>query len=217
MRYQYEGNRIRLLQWLFGLYSQCGLTFPSDRAVAIRGLEKRLGNAFRTRGQFGIFERYRHRCLLWELPHENNTGNKRIAPLEGKIPSWSWMAFSGHVSYLEVPFENVEWSSEVRCVFMVEEKKLPATTTLELRAPVRQLRLLQDVRPGKLGFDYAGEEHDLDALRGAVIGREIGNDPDYYVLLVAPSGTFKGKYERVGVGSVKEGNLWPEIEWAQIV
>jgi hypothetical protein len=50
---------------------------------------------------------------------------------EQKAPSWSWMAYKGGINYMDIPFNDVEWSDAVKC--------FPGTPSeLELQAPVRE-------------------------------------------------------------------------------
>jgi len=127
----FEGNKILLFGWLFEQYSKCELTVPTDRLFAISGLEKRLQKSFGTEGRYGIFARYLHRCLLWQPPDGKEM--KRIRPDSDylKVPSWSWMAYTGEITYMKIPFEEVEWSNAVKCFPDIPSK-------LELQAPVRE-------------------------------------------------------------------------------
>jgi hypothetical protein len=50
--------------------------------------------------------------------------------LERKVPSWSWMAYKGDVTYMSIPFYQVEWSNAVTF--------LDISGNLEVQAPVRE-------------------------------------------------------------------------------
>ncbi|GAB1311880.1 hypothetical protein MFIFM68171_02090 [Madurella fahalii] len=63
-------DRVLLFQDLFTTYSRLGITVPTDRSLAIAGLEKRLAGVFETRCCFGVVERYLHQSLLWERSRE---------------------------------------------------------------------------------------------------------------------------------------------------
>jgi hypothetical protein len=123
-----DKNRIHLFKFLFALYSGLALTKPADRSVAILGLEKRLVRSFNTEGTHGVFQDYLHRSLLWK---RSGKGMKRIAyPTNRMVPSWSWMAYTGRISYMDIPFGGVEWSNAVDF----------SSRKRELRAPVKEFR-----------------------------------------------------------------------------
>ncbi|KAK0732546.1 hypothetical protein B0T21DRAFT_369182 [Apiosordaria backusii] len=116
-----KGGRIRLYESLYKTYSRLDFTRAYDRPIAIAGLELRLVTAFETRGGYGIFDRmpFFGRSLLWTC--EEPTGMKRIDfPKEGLgryrvPPSWSWMAYTGAIGFMDLPFEGVHWlEDEVR-------------------------------------------------------------------------------------------------------
>ncbi|KAK4172119.1 heterokaryon incompatibility protein-domain-containing protein [Triangularia setosa] len=116
-----KGGKIRLYESLYKTYSRLQFTRACDRPIAIAGLEQRLVAAFYTRGGYGIFDRvpFFGRSLLWTC--EEPGGMKRIEfPKEGLgryrvPPSWSWMAHTGAISFMDLPFEGVHWlEDEVR-------------------------------------------------------------------------------------------------------
>jgi hypothetical protein len=103
--------KIELYQSLYERYSNLNLSFEEDRPVAIKGLEARLIRTFDTTGGFGIFDRYLHRCLLWQ--RSGDCLRRIVSFRKGKIPSWSWMAYNGGIRYLDVPFGEVVWSEDI--------------------------------------------------------------------------------------------------------
>ncbi len=112
-----NGNRSRidLFQYLYEIYSKRALTVLTDKSVAISGLESRLERTFDTEGSYGIFQCYLHRSILCQ-----RSGDKmeRTAPPPGlskwKVPSWSWMAYKGGINYMDISFNEVEWSNVVK-------------------------------------------------------------------------------------------------------
>ena len=84
--------RIELFQDLYERYSRLTLSFPSDRPIAIKGLESRLIDTFGTTGGYGVFDKYLHRCLLWQRAGK---ALKHIEAFRGGnlVRSWSWMAY----------------------------------------------------------------------------------------------------------------------------
>ncbi|VBB71451.1 Putative protein of unknown function [Podospora comata] len=110
-----KGGKIRLYESLYKTYSRLQFTRAYDRPIAIAGLEQRLVAAFDTRGGYGIFDRvpFFGRSLLWTC--EEPGGMRRIEfPKEGLgryrvPPSWSWMAYTGAIGFMDLPFEGVHW------------------------------------------------------------------------------------------------------------
>lgn len=92
--------QIELFQNLYAKYSELALSSSSDRPVAIRGLETRLGRVFNTIGAHGLFDCHIHRCLMWKRASQPL---KRIEALRGgSVPSWSWMAYDGGIRYVKM-------------------------------------------------------------------------------------------------------------------
>ncbi|KAK4164675.1 heterokaryon incompatibility protein-domain-containing protein [Cladorrhinum sp. PSN259] len=114
-----KGARIRIYESLYKTYSRLEFTKPYDRPIAIAGLEQRLVAAFNTHGGYGIFDgEFFGRSLLWKRDSEE--GMRRIdfsaaqmLPLSSTksytVPTWSWMAYEGAISFLDLPFRGVEW------------------------------------------------------------------------------------------------------------
>jgi len=169
--------RIELFQGLYERYSRLDLSYPSDRPFAIKGLEIRLIDTFGTTGGYGIFDLYFHRCLLWK---RSGKALERLKLFRGDIsvPSWSWMAYDGPISYMAVPFGQVMWQRDITSPFakdgrpdVLGNKKENSESgvvprTLELEAPVR--KVVPD-RGAKLFFD-SGSDRDRESARDG--GRE---------------------------------------------
>ncbi|KAI0095921.1 heterokaryon incompatibility protein-domain-containing protein [Daldinia grandis] len=107
----YKGGRIQLFQGLYEKYSSLSFTFETDRSIAIRGLEQRLLRGFETRGGYGIFECYFHRGLLWKRSEAKLS--RIYYPPDRPVPSWSWMYNYGKITYVDLPFGEVDWSMDV--------------------------------------------------------------------------------------------------------
>jgi hypothetical protein len=224
----FEGNRIYLIQWLFERYSKCGLTKPTDRCVAISGLQKRLGETFKSAWRYGIFEKYFHRCLLWQ-----RHGHK-MRRIDRGVPSWSWMAYTEAITYMQIPPEEVEWSGDVRWPSRVPEDDALGAV---IEAPARRLQLDADgehwgqqvaeetrKRMSRCFIFDQVDEMELSELQRvlyAVMGRskrENGlEDPYCYVLIIRPLENASNQaYERMGVGTCKQSDLSLECLQARI-
>ena len=195
--------RIELFQSLYERYSRLALSFPSDRPIAIKGLEARLLSTFSTTGGFGIFDIYLYRCLLWQRDSEPL---KRIGPgVRGgsQVPSWSWMGYDGAIRYLAVPFAQALWSDDITSPFAKSgpseshyEKGITAGT-LELKAPVWEITTAQ--QGGELILDDPSRPP-LYPIYCVVMGKSKAEPRSYYVLLVHAANNDEDVYERVGVG-----------------
>lgn len=96
-------------------YSRLAFTREYDRPIAIAGLEKRLIQSFGVHGGFGIFDDeglgMLRRSLLWH----RGAGEPSLRMIDfgdsgnAPPPSWSWMAHSGGIEYLDLPFAEIDW------------------------------------------------------------------------------------------------------------
>jgi hypothetical protein len=134
MRDPSRALKIEYFQSLYKQYSRLDFTRHSDLPFAIAGLDRRLREAFDTRGGFGIFDDgdrppsengLFHRSLLWKRSEEDADiraevrGGRQpimkwLEPIENKIwvPSWSWMAYKGPIDYMNVPYGIADWEIE---------------------------------------------------------------------------------------------------------
>lgn len=168
----FEENRVYLLQWLFEKYMQCDLTVPSDRSVAISGLERRFGKTFDTSWSWGVSGLYMHRCLSWQ---RRNARLRRIQPIRDRVPSWSWMAYAADfnhtigiasgITYLKIPFQKVEWNTAIELIS--QPKEITSDPMYQaMRAPARKLRI--DNVEGEWG-EIIHEMGETDANRRRLI------------------------------------------------
>jgi hypothetical protein len=235
-----RGKQIRLYQYLFGEYSKLELSKEGDRAIAVRGLESRLRDGIEAKGRHGIFDKggpgdgFLHRSLLW-CRHEDSPAFNRIdftdvpaSVTEGRVPTWSWMAFSGWISYVKIEGNTTVWETK-DLVSPWRDGPRSDEDDLYLKAKAR----VYDI-PGD-GTGKGGElldckdPHDRSGLKCVIMGRERGQELDsngdkmHYVLLVMPAKSKlgqaiykdgKGVYERAGVASMlgKCINLGTEAE-----
>ncbi|KAF2104858.1 HET-domain-containing protein [Rhizodiscina lignyota] len=207
-----KGMKIELYQDLYERYSKLALSFSADRPVAIRGLESRLSQTFRTAGGYGVFELYLHRCLLWQ-----RTGDrvKRIGEFHGmRVPSWSWMAYDGGIRYMDVPYGGVSWREDIVSPF-AKAKKLDrsnetvmegseGTIGLEIEAPAYDLL---EPHSEKILLDEPGRKLPR-FLKCVIVGEDKsptrGDSRVCYVLIIVFFAFVDGVevWERVGVGAL---------------
>ncbi|KAI1281190.1 heterokaryon incompatibility protein-domain-containing protein [Xylaria sp. FL0933] len=214
-----KGLRIEIFQNLYEKYSRLALSYPSDRPLAIRGLESRLIDTFGTTGGVGIFDIYLHRSLLWQ--RADNILKRITSIRDARVPSWSWMAYDGPICYLTVPFGGVTWSEDITSPFSKDSigrysaseglkgRKSIATSPLELQAPVWNLL---DAESGQRIMDDPYRVFD-QPVQCVVLGKSKTSSLDesqvHWVLLVHPIKVADNvaSYERVGVGILKKCHI----------
>ncbi|RGP80744.1 serine threonine kinase [Fusarium longipes] len=109
-----RGEKIRFYESLYKQYSNLDFTKIHDRPIAIAGLEQRLVNAFKTEGGYGVFNgAFLGRSLLWARDTQRSNGLKMIEfPRDQRfrVPTWSWTAYEGPITYLNISFDHVRWT-----------------------------------------------------------------------------------------------------------
>lgn len=220
-----RGAKIRFYESLYRQYSNLDFTKIHDRPIAIAGLEQRLVSAFKTEGGYGVFNGvFFGRSLLWTRDTKRSDGLKLIDfPRDQKfrVPTWSWTAYEGPITYFDIPFNHVRWtyntaegkiqspwtSMESDCTsFSLHTGELDGRIDLTAQA-----REMLDLESGEAQEKVIYDEGMLPP--GAqklcvIVGHEKPNDEEctmqdlgYYVLLIAPSADpSDGSYRRVGVG-----------------
>lgn len=214
-----KGLRIEIFQDLYERYSRLALSYPSDRPIAIRGLESRLINTFGTSGGIGIFEIYLHRSLLWQ--RAGDTLKSITSFRDAPVSSWSWMAYDGPIRYLNVPFGDVAWSENITSPFSkdgsrnaevsgnLRDNKVIATSPLELEAPVWNILYAES---GQRIMDDPGRAFG-QPIQCVVFGKSkvppMNESQKHWVLLVHPKKVADDVtvYERVGVGVLKKRDI----------
>ncbi|CZR70242.1 uncharacterized protein PAC_20143 [Phialocephala subalpina] len=207
-----HAKRIRLFEILFERHSNLGLSFASDRSFAIAGLERRMAKGFDTEIAFGIFKSYIHRSLFWR-----RSGDKLMRKIEypkaRPVPSWSWMAYDGNITYADIPTKEVEWSSDVE-LLLINGRDENATASPELKALVIGINIIEIAREKWQLILDVKDDVDIQKLRCVLLGRETSNyhgaDRKYYVLLVFPLSWPNVAYERIGVATVQQRHLMIE-------
>ncbi|KAF2688472.1 HET-domain-containing protein [Lentithecium fluviatile CBS 122367] len=116
-----QGERILRYQKLYHDYSRLGLSNDYDRPTAIAGLQRRLLRALDAKGGFGMFDEGAARgllcrSLLWrrgsDMPKQSLKRIKFPADrVISAVPSWSWMAYTGGIDYLELDFGGYVWQA----------------------------------------------------------------------------------------------------------
>jgi hypothetical protein len=205
-----KGVKIKFYQSLYEKYSRLQLTVKSDRPIAIKGLEKRLIRTLNTVGGCGMLQCFWHRCLLWQ---RSDDSLRRIQEFRDEsIPSWSWMAYEGGIKYMDVPFGEVSWNSNIVSPFgqgpntpdRDDEGQLP----IEIEAQVWDI---VDAENQHLIIDEPGRVP-VEHFRCVVLGQNKNSEPSpsqmHYAMIVTR--VCKGivdTYERVGVAVLERRQI----------
>lgn len=194
------------------------------------GLERRLMTALKTKAGYGIFEAYLERSLLWVRPKDGTLVPISYAS-DRSVPSWSWMTYEGPISYLDAPFDQIDWTKDYESPFKSDEGQsfweangnYPPPALVCKRARKLSLSSFDDpVLQDAIVLDLPSRVHDIDLLRCVILGtkkvEKLGESKENYVMVIAPSSCrHPGAYVRVGVGVVKDGDIhWASEEQVEI-
>jgi len=196
---------INCISFLFQEFSKRNLTFPTDRCVAISGLEACIAGALEGHSsRYGVFEQYLHRNLLWLALNDNS---EEIV-YDHHVPSWSWMAYSGGILFLDIPIGEVDWFNHLRFDEDCEcDHALIANLwtfqncTIE-RYPPRYKVLDSDrAEKGWIHYDSIGKDSCKEQC--IVVGRQSNRGFDEYYVLVVRLTSVEGEYRRIGIGLIQ--------------
>lgn len=193
-------------------YSNRGLTKRTDRVRALYGLTTRIARALSCQVLFGIFELFLHRTLLWQ-----RTGPmERIDYGSPGVPSWSWMAYTGGIKFIDNRFGALQISIPLK--FCEGDTKALTTDVWKFEdgccigegLETTRRKILDSLwhEIGWLSFDVE-DRKEFRGERGVVVGktRQVDGSENqmFHILLVRQN---EGdKYERVGIGMVQQGYL----------
>jgi len=206
----HKSRKVELIHILNEDYSKRQLTKGTDREVAISGLHNRIADALYCQNRYGIFEPHIHVDLLWQAVGSNL---ERIAYPGDRVPSWSWMAYTGGVRFIRIPArETVNWATDLR--FDNDNKSaLIASVRIFQNCTTEQennRHIIWDSRRVKRGWIRYDVETNVDLhgmrcvclgkfrWRGKLWERQFGR-VRYYMLVVRPT-SVNGEYERIGLG-----------------
>lgn len=205
-------------------YSRLEFSVSTDRPIAIAGLETRLLDAFETRGGFGVFERYLGRSLLWtRAPDVDRLTRITSSAAQASVPSWSWMAYEGGISFLDLPFGEIEWTADTEFRSPYSQKgssrglrgRMSSSSSkhpAELRVVTRSFHMVAASSSSGIIWDDPNATH--DQLRCVVIGRlasESGSLAQKHWVVVLRELRI-GLYERVGAGCLPKDKMTRDVK-----
>jgi hypothetical protein len=213
---------VEFIHFLLQNYSKRGLTKDTDRCAAVSGLEIRIARALGCSSRHGIFEKHLHRNLLWQA---SDRKTERIAyDNNQEVPSWSWMACSGGIEFMDIPMGSVSWAKTIafdtECGFaaLIADVGNFLDCTMDAEGDrCIVLDISTNKEAGWVRYDIEGSVEDSED-HCVVVGRTEDNNiaQEYYILVVVPTGK-DGEYRRVGVGKVGTGCVERLVSEARIV
>lgn len=180
----------------------------TDRRVAISGLEARIACALGCKSRYGIFEKYLHRNLLWQ---PSDIEMEEIVYKTQHVPSWSWMAYSGGIQFMEIPFGEVSWIAKLRfdeqCACdhaIIAGLASFQNCTMKLHGEHYMISDQGGTKRGWIQYDFKNGEKRCKG-QCIVLGKtNINGVKEYYIIVVKPT-RVDGEYRRAGVGIIYSG------------
>ncbi|KLU90676.1 hypothetical protein MAPG_10528 [Magnaporthiopsis poae ATCC 64411] len=219
-------NRYDLVMSLYHRYTTLGITVVSDRPLAISGLEQRLSTKLNVEARYGTFtdDGWLHRTLLWQRGSDQS-----MQPVEGKLPTWSWMAHDGTITFPEWCKEPLDIRNDVcfKGASLYLRARKPPTSSSAWRGgvifdganfPTEGVVLAVVARrwgSGRRSLVPRGRADDnpaeggrwafwrrRDTTANGTKNETPREDGDYYVLVLAPFRSKIGlvRYKRIGAG-----------------
>ncbi|KAK4205828.1 hypothetical protein QBC37DRAFT_464877, partial [Rhypophila decipiens] len=214
---------VEFVQFLFRKYSTSGLSYATDRDVAIDSLIERMAQVLETEVRYGIFRCFFGSLLLWKRDKDKTSP---ISYSNRSVPSWSWMAYPGGIDFIVGAKRTLKVPRAVDLGLIEDGKALN----------VKVRKFSGDFRMEDKGEEYAivdGTEQvgllwrdmadpirleDCNCVVVSMVEDEEkeGARQTYHVLIILEKAE-GGGYERVGAGKVEAryvssdcvaGTLW---------
>ncbi|KAI0803701.1 hypothetical protein GGR55DRAFT_661768 [Xylaria sp. FL0064] len=147
-------------------YSSFGLTFHTDKLIAISGLVGKLESRLQITYMKGVWKEYLHHSVLWSA----RTEDLEYLPLVG-APSWSWASRNGPINFVQL-YDYTPVSD-----FTIHETDPGASGSLSVRGSLAKLSShlrISDMRYSDPATDEISFPPELDYFRTRY--RVIQND-----------------------------------------
>jgi hypothetical protein len=200
---------IEFINFLFEEYSRRDLSQDTDRCVAVSGLVDRIAKALQCKSRYGIFETFRHRNLLWQA--SDNEMESIAYDDDQQVPSWSWMAYSGGIQFMEIKADSVGWvdtlqlDKDCKSALITDVGKFQ-NCTIKPNGDHSAVLNFSEKRRGWIRYDVEKtEKHRREYC--VVVGKTTERGSElYYVLVVVPT-SMNIEYTRVGIGMIHCGHV----------
>jgi hypothetical protein len=189
------------VQYMYEDFTKRQLTKPSDRAVAFRGVEKKIARAVSSEAYHGILSKYLHRMLLWQ--RSEGATMERINYAETRIPSWSWQALSGSIEFAVPGTSSMEWLKDISISTTEQHLEVELATFQGVTIVRTGLRhaIFDDARSevGWIRYDQDRSDMNFPDQRFVLLGEESFGGKGFG-LMVEPT-TTAGGFNRIGIAS----------------
>lgn len=184
------------------------------------GLERRIAHAFNAQSTHGVLwrEGWTERTLLWRAAEPGALSRIDYRQSDARPPSWSWMAYDGQITFMELPFAEVEWVNNVRGP--------PAESDIGIRAEASELGLHGAELMKRAVLDLEATESGENTWKCVLVGKKKavreGEDAAHYVLLIRPvSSAFPSQpgddFERIGVATLMSTHLSAQMTRVRVI
>jgi hypothetical protein len=122
------------------------------------------------------------------------------------VPSWSWIAYSGGIQFMDIRLGNVDWidhlrfDEECKSALIADVGKFRNCTMKPHEDHYAVLNLIRRKRRW-IRYDVEDRER-LRKEQCVVIGRTKESSVEGYYILVVVSTRVDGEYRRVGIGMI---------------
>ncbi|VUC31483.1 unnamed protein product, partial [Clonostachys rosea] len=216
---------LQFIQSLFEEYSKCGLTYKSDRDIAIRSLLERMGRELATDVGYGIIRCFIGSLLIWKRTAKDLTSPIDFEPRT--VPSWSWMAYDGSIEFIDKFRYKLRIPQATDLEFAQDGK--------ELKVKIRKFqncRLEENMRDneftvktvdgttekvGSMWYDMMDQIEFNSCVVAGVdgTGSAVNDQKRYFVIMVQQMPG--GGYRRLGAGEVDDGYLSTKGEFGRLL
>lgn len=215
---RYKGMRIAFFEEIYERYSRLDFTHYTDRSLGMAGIESQFAKLF-GKAQHGILDHpkersYLRRTLLWRRADLNRDMTKIDYSKNRRVLSWSWMAVTGAICFMDIPFGTVDWKPDLGSPFnnCGEFGDTPGALHGDARDFYKQYN-------DRVFFDRGRESEWIPfiELKCVILGMQdiSGRLLTHYGLLVTAAEKGSNVYERVGVAAFERDRSWMDQEHIQ--
>ncbi|KAJ8123212.1 hypothetical protein ONZ43_g783 [Nemania bipapillata] len=224
----FKNERILLIQYLYTRYSELSIKYGTDRPAAIHSLETRLGRTFGSLVAGGVFRKFFERTILWQAHFDGSLA--RVDYSDAKSgqtapPSWSCLAYSGEIKFLDIPFGDVSWTGDLENPLPTADYEdaatVPNIASLDARARKITIKDFNTLFSVTLDTRETADKRFRKLWRCITVGRDktpnARGQTANYVLLIRRINKSPPTYERVGAGVLYTSEFSDEVEDVRLV
>jgi hypothetical protein len=228
-------TRLELWHGIVESYTNCDLTYTTDKLIALSGVVKLMEQALDDEYCAGLWRSRLVTELFWFGPSNNQELSLRPSPY--RAPSWSWACLDGHISpggyYTEGSYGTLEPLIDIiNCDIKAATGDRTGAViggSLKISGWLASVQLHLDAENrwriffnGKWWKDRQGFHIFLDCIVSSSqihclpLFVDVHQSPEYFLacILLRPTGNLKGQFQRIGALGAFSGALGIK-DWAQ--